>query len=76
MGKETVTQVQEAQSPRKDKPKDEHPETHSKQNDKNWRQKILKATKETNNRQGNANKIISWFLSRNSAGQKGVEWYI
>ena len=35
MGKETVTQVQEAQSPRKDKPKEEHPETHSKQNDKN-----------------------------------------
>jgi len=35
MGKETVNQVQEAQSPRQDKPKEEHTQTHSNQNDKN-----------------------------------------
>ena len=35
MGKEIVNQVQEAQSPRKDKPKEEHTETHSNQTDKN-----------------------------------------
>ena len=35
MGKETVSQVQEAQSPRQDKPKEEHSETHSNQTDKN-----------------------------------------
>ena len=34
VGKETVNQVQEAQSPRKDKPKEEHTETHN-QTDKN-----------------------------------------
>ena len=35
MGKEIVNQVQEAQSPRKDKPKEEHIKTHSNQTDKN-----------------------------------------
>ena len=35
MGKETFNQVQEAQSPRQDKPKEEHTETHSNQTDKN-----------------------------------------
>ena len=35
MGKEIATQVQEAQSPRQDKPKDKHAETHSNQIDKN-----------------------------------------
>jgi hypothetical protein len=35
MGKETVTQVQEGQSPRQDKPKNEHAKTHSNQIDKN-----------------------------------------
>ena len=35
MGKEIVNQVQEAQSPGQDKPKEEHTETHSNQNDKN-----------------------------------------
>ena len=34
MGKEVVSQVQVAQSPRKDKPKEEHTETHSNQTDK------------------------------------------
>ena len=35
MGKEIGTQVQEAQSPRQDKPKEKHGETHSNQIDKN-----------------------------------------
>ena len=34
MGKELVNQVQEAQSPRQDKPKEEHTEMHSNQTDK------------------------------------------
>ena len=34
MGKETVTQVQEMQSLRQDKPKEEHVETQSNQTDK------------------------------------------
>ena len=35
MGKEITTQVQELQSPRQDKPKEKHTETHSNQTDKN-----------------------------------------
>ena len=35
MRKETLTQVQEAQSPIQDKPKERHAETHSNQTDKN-----------------------------------------
>ena len=34
-GMEIVSQVQEAQSPRQDEPKEEHTETHSNQTDKN-----------------------------------------
>ena len=46
MEKEIVSKVQEAQSPRQDKPKEEHTETHSNQTDNNYRDKILKATRE------------------------------
>ena len=35
MGKEIATQLQEAQSPRQDKPKEKHAETHGNQIDKN-----------------------------------------
>ena len=35
MEKEIATQVQEAQNPRQDKPKEKHTETHSNQTDKN-----------------------------------------
>ena len=35
MRKEIVKQIQEAQSPRKHKPKEEHTQTHSNQTDKN-----------------------------------------
>ena len=35
MKKDIVNQVQEAQSPRQDKPREKHTETHSNQTDKN-----------------------------------------
>ena len=35
MGQEIVNEVQEAQSPKQDKPKEEHNETHKNQTDKN-----------------------------------------
>ena len=35
-----------------------------------------KKGKATNNKQGNPHKTITWFFSRNCAGQKGVAWYI
>ena len=35
VGKEIVNQIQKAQSPRQDKPKEEHTKTHSNQTDKN-----------------------------------------
>ena len=37
MGNEIANRVQEAQSPRKDKPREEHIKTHSNQTDKNER---------------------------------------
>ena len=47
MGEEIVNQVQEAQSPRQDKLKEEHTKIYSNQTDKNnGRDKILKATRE------------------------------
>ena len=47
MGKEIVNQVQEAASPRQDKPKEEHMETHNRQTGKIKDQdKTLKATRE------------------------------
>ena len=46
MGKEIATQVQEAQSPIQDKPKEKHAETHSNQSGKNYRQrKIIESSK-------------------------------
>ena len=40
MGKEIVNQVQEAQSPRKDKPKEEHTKTQSNQIEKKSKTEI------------------------------------
>ena len=46
-GKKIINQVQEAQSPRQDKPKEEHTKTHSNQLTKiKDKDKILKATRE------------------------------
>ena len=47
MGKEINSQVQEAESPMENKPKQEHTETQSNQTDKNKdKDKILKTTRE------------------------------
>ena len=46
MGKEIVKEVQEAHSPRKDKPKKEHTKTHNNLTKIKDRAKILKATRE------------------------------
>ena len=47
MGKERVNQIQEAESLRQDKPKEEHTKTHGNQTDKNKdKYKILKAIRE------------------------------
>ena len=51
MGKETITQVQEAQSHRQDKPKQGHIETQSNQTDKKQRQR-----KNMKNNEGKAKK--------------------
>ena len=41
------------------------------------KERILKAAREKQSQvQGNLHKAISWFLSRNFAGQKGVAWCI
>ena len=58
------------------KPKEEHPETHINQTDQNQRQREnLESSqgKETNNIQGNPDKVITGFFSRNSAARR--EWH-
>ena len=62
MGKEMVNQVQEAQSLRQDKSKQEHIKTRSNQTNEKQRQKLnTKSNKEktTNNRQRNFHTVIS-----------------
>ena len=80
MGKKIVTQIQKAQRvPYRTNPR-RNTLRHiviklTKTKDK---EKILKATrkgKATNYIQGNSHNVISWFFSRNSAGQKGVARY-
>ena len=59
MGKEIITQVQENQSPKQDKPKVKHPKTHINQINKDQTQKInIKSNKgkTTNNTQGDSHK--------------------
>ena len=48
MGKEIIYQVEEVQSPRQDKPKEEHTEAYSNQTERKIkaRDKVLKATRE------------------------------
>ena len=73
MGKGIVIQIQEAQSPKQNKPKKEHAETHINQTNKNYiRRKNIKSNKvkATNNIQGNTRKVISCIGSRNFAGQR------
>ena len=59
MGKEIITQVQETQSPKQDKPKAKHPKTHINQINKDQTQRTnIKSTKRktTNNTQGDSHK--------------------
>ena len=74
MGKEPLTQIQEAQRvPYKINPRRNTPRhiiiKLTKIKDK---EKILKAAREKSNIQGNPNKVIGRFFNRNSAVQKGV----
>ena len=79
MGKEIVTKVQEAQrvpyriNPRWNTPR----HILIKLSKIKFKEKILKAAREKqkNNIQRNPHKIVNWFFSRNSAGQKGVAGY-
>ena len=62
MGKEIVIQVQEAQTPRQDKPKEKHTKTHSNQTIKNKIQRKdieSRKGKATNNIKGNPHKVNS-----------------
>ena len=59
MGKEIITQVQETQSPKQDKPKAKHPKTHINQINKDQTQRTnIKCSKgkTTNNTQGDSHK--------------------
>ena len=59
MGKEIATQVQEAQSPKQDKPKAKHPKTYINQINKDQTQRTnIKSSKgkTTNNTQGDTHK--------------------
>ena len=81
VGKEIITQVQEAKRvPYKINPR-RNMLRHIliKQTNKNETQiRTIESGKgkETNNIQGNSHKVISWFFSRNSTGQKGLAGYI
>ena len=75
MGKEIITQVQETQSPKQDKPKAKHPKTHINQINKDQTQRTnIKSIKgkTTNNIQGDSHKDNSSSFNRNSSGQR--EW--
>ena len=75
MKKEIVNQVQEAQSPIQDKPKEKHAKIHANQTNKDLTQrKNIKSWKgeAINYIQGKPHMLNSWSFSRNSAGQR--EW--
>ena len=78
MGKEPLTQIQEAQRvPYKINPRRNTPIHILIKLTKIKDRENLESNsgKETNNIHGNPNKVISRFFSRNSAGQKGVAQY-
>ena len=58
MGKEIITQVQETQSPKQDKPKAKHPKIHINQinKDQTQRTNIKSSREKTNNTQGDSHK--------------------
>jgi len=75
MGKEIVTQFQETQSPKQDKPKVRHPKTHFNQINEDQTQRTnIKSSKgrTINNTQGDSYKDNSQSFNRNSSGKKGM----
>ena len=75
MGKEIITQVQETQSSKQDKPKEKHPKTHINQINKNQTQRTnIKSSKgkTTNNTQGDSHKITADLSIENL--QARSEW--
>ena len=76
MGKEIVNQVQEAESPRQDKPKEEHMETHNRQTGKIKDQdKTLKATREKQQIifKGTSIRLSADFLTKTLQARR--EWH-
>ena len=75
MGKEIITQVQETQSSKQDKPKEKHPKTHINQINKDQTQRTnIKSSKgkTTNNTQGDSHKDNCRSFNRNASGQEGM----
>ena len=72
MGKEIVTQVEENQSPKQDKPKVKHPKTHINQTNEDQTQRAnMKSSKgKKNNTQRDPHKANNRSFNRNSSGQK------
>ena len=76
MGKEIVNQVQKAESPRQDKPKEEHMETHNNQTGKIKDQdKTLKATREKKQiiYKGTSIRLSADFLTKTLQARR--EWH-
>ena len=75
MGKEIITQVQDPEGPKQDKPKAKHLKTHTNQINKDQTQRTnIKSSKgkTTNNTQGGSHKDNSWSFNRNSSGHEGM----
>ena len=74
MGKKIITQVQETQSSKQDKPKAKCPKTHINQINKDQTQRTnIKSSKgkTTNNTQGDSLRITADLSNRNFSGQEG-----
>ena len=71
-------EVQEAQSPKEIGPKEDHTKAHHLKLPKIKDKESLKISKRKGDSylQRSAHKTISWFLKRNLAGKKGLEWSI
>ena len=75
MGKEILTEVQETQSPKQDKPKVKHPKTHINQLNRDQTQRTnIKSSKgkTANNLLGDSHNDKSLSFNRNSSSQKGM----
>ena len=75
MGKEIITQVQETESPKQEKPKVKYHRPHINliNKDQTQRTNIQSSKgKTTNITQGDSHKDNSWSFNRNSSGQEGM----